>query len=217
MKIYSILLSVLFFGLVSCKKDKGVEEIVAYTGPPLTLTEFKTCNCSIPQGKTSPEEYIRANINNAEVCADIKGYFQEPFPNMLNYGMIRTLTANTYYDNLYMLRETKDGRFRFCIYLENTHLLTKQFPYQLPRANPEVCEIGSMVLENLQQVSVYEWYYQGPFSGNRMRFTGEKFENGFFEGRFEGLMVTGSGKNAVVKDGKFRIKLTLTEKDIIVP
>jgi hypothetical protein len=203
----------LFFSFVSCKKDKVVEN----NNVPETSKDFTTCNCSIPQGKTAPEEYIKANIDGVQLCADVKGNHQEPFCNMLNYGLIKTSTGDTYYDNLYMIRYSKDGRFLFGIFMENTHLLTKQFPYELPRNNPEICEIGNLELGNLQQVTTYNWYYYGPFVTNKLKFIGDKFENGFFEGRFEGVIYTESGRRATVKDGKFRIRLTVTQRDIIVP
>ncbi|MEO6252842.1 MAG: hypothetical protein ABIO79_06035 [Ferruginibacter sp.] len=215
-----ILLTVLFFSFVSCKKDK-----TAVNNLPETSQEFTTCNCSIPQGKTAADEYISASINGIQLCADLKGSYQDPFENVFLYGLVKRSTGDTYYDNLHMVRYTKDGKFMFGIYMENTHLLTKQFPYELPRNNPEICEIGELQLLNQKQLTATmcqtcptnNWHYNGSFFLNQLKFIGDKFENGFFEGRFEGVISTGSGRYAIVKDGKFKIRLTLIQRDIIIP
>ena len=216
---YCILLSFLFCAFVSCKKDKTSDNL------PVNSQEFTTCNCSIPQGKTTPDEYIQAKINGVQLCADVKGNYQESYDNMFLYGLIKRPTGDTYYDNLYMIRYTKDGKFMMGIFLENTHLLTKQFPYTLPRANPEICELGELQLQNQQKPLANMcqycpdnlWHYSGAFFPNQVIYIADKFENGFLEGRFEGIITTGSGRSAIVKDGKFRIRLTMIQKDIIIP
>jgi hypothetical protein len=221
MNKYSIFLLLLLFVFVSCKKEKvdGQIDVVADR-------EFTTCNCSEAEpGKMMPDEYLKGNINGVAICADIKGGFQDSFDNMFTYGTIKRSTGDTYYDNLYMIRYTKDGKFMMAIFMENTHLLTKQFPYQLPRTNPEFCEIGEFQLRNQLKITPNmcsfcpenKWHYSGSFAQSQLKFTAEKFDNGFFEGRFEGSIYTGSGKYAAVKDGKFRIKLTMIQRDIIIP
>jgi hypothetical protein len=219
MKKYRIFFYLLFIVFASCKKDNTEGNIAADQ-------EFTTCNCSVAEpSKQLPDEYIKGNINGVEVCADIKGFFQDSFDNMLLYGTIKRSTGNTYYDNVHLIRNTKDGKFRFAIYLENTHLLTKQFPYELPRANPEICEIGGFELENLNKTTANmcmfctnnNWHYYGPFLQNRIKFIADKYENGFFEGHFEGLILTGSGREATFKDGRFRIRLNIIQRDIIIP
>jgi hypothetical protein len=221
MNKYSIFLFLLLFVFVSCKKENAHEQIAAIGDP-----EFTTCNCSATEpGKSMPDEYLQGVINGVTVCADIKGGFQDSFDNMFTYGTIKRSTGDTYYDNLYMVRYTKDGKYMMAIFMENTHLLTKQFPYQLPRTNPEFCEIGEFQLQNQLKITPNmcsscpenKWHYKGSFSQSQLKFTAEKFDNRFFEGRFEGSIHTGSGKYATVKDGKFRIRLTMIQKDIIIP
>jgi hypothetical protein len=217
-----VLFSLVFSTFFSCKKDNAIENDTPVTE---INPEFLTCNCSIQQEKDAADEYLKASVNGVQVCADIKRGFQESFDNMFTYGIIKRSTGNTYYDNLYMIRYTKDGKFMMGIFMENTHLLTKQFPYELPRGNPEVCEIGEFQLQNQQQITpimcafcpTNNWHYNGSFFGNQLKFIADKFENGFFEGRFEGMIFTGSGRSAVVKDGKFKIKLAIINKDIIIP
>jgi hypothetical protein len=225
MNKYSIFLFLLFFVFVSCKKEKADEEISAIADP-----EFTTCNCSIAEpGKPMQDEYIKVNINGVAVCADIKrnfqGSFQDSFDNMFIYGTIKRSTGDTYYDNLHMIRSTKDGKFMMAIFMENTHLLTKQFPYQLPRTNPEFCEIGTFQFKNQLKMTSNmcsfcpddNWNYSGAFSQSQLKLTAVQFDNSFFEGYFEGLIHTGSGRYATVKDGKFRIRLTMIQRDIIIP
>src|SRR4030095_2248588 len=208
---------ILFFThlFTACKKESDSGNVPEQNNP--YKNEFAICNCSENKNNETNGEYLKAIINGVTVCADLKGQFIESFDNMLTYGTIKRLTGDTYYDNLYMIRYTKDGKFMIGIFMENTHLLTKQFPYELPRANPEVCEIGELQLINQEQItnnmclfcSWSNWHYYGPFFGSQLKFTADKFENGFFEGRFEGTMTTGSGRSALIKNGQFRIKLTL--------
>ena len=70
-----------------------------------------------------------------------------------------------------MIRYTKDGKLMMGIFMENTHLLTKQFPYQLPRPDPEFCEIGELQLQNQVKITPNmcffcpenNWHYHGSF------------------------------------------------------
>jgi hypothetical protein len=212
----------------SCKKNiddnNGCIDLTRPTDPVAT-TEFVPCNCTV-NSEGGPSEYIRAQVNGITLCADlVSGYGGYPFGNMLKYGKIIRGTDSTYYDNLYMIRHTKDQRFELAIFLENTHTLTKQYPYLLPRANPEPCEIGELQLINMADqagtacfpctTNVSNYYSQ--FIANGLTLRADKFENGYFEGRFEGTTRTGLGRTAVVTNGAFRIRLTLLPGNIIVP
>ena len=224
MKKHTAVFLLFAFFFATCKKEIHTETIPEPYSSPYK-NEFTTCNCSENSNHETSDEYLKAIINGTPVCADLKGNFYDSFDNMFLYGMIKRPTGDTYYDNTYMIRNTRDGKFMFAIFLENTHLLTKQFPYELPRANPEFCEIGEMQIINQQAISQNmclscNWndrHYLGAFSPFRLKFTADKFENGFFEGRFEGTMATGSGRVAIVKNGQFRIKLTFIQRDIIIP
>lgn len=216
---YIVLSAFLIVGLLSCSKDDQVEKKAP------DAAEFNTCDCTIPAGKTAPEEYIKAIVNGVQLCADVKRGFTDDFDNKLNYGVIKRATGDTYYDNVAMIRYTKDGRFMLAIFMENTHLLTKQFPYLLPRPNPEVCEIGELQIQNEQKVTPNMcqfcpdnyWHYMGSFSYGQLKYTADKFENGYLEGHFEGVIRTGSGKYANVTEGKFRIRLTVHNSDVVIP
>ena len=221
----SLILILVFFVFSSCKKEKVDEQKITDTTVSAD-PEFTACNCSVAEpGKGFQDEYLKGNINGVAVCADIKGSFQESFDNMFTYGTIKRSTGDTYYDNLHMIRYTRDRKFMMAIFMENTHLLTKEFPYQLPRTNPEVCEIGEFQLENQLKITSNmcsfcpenKWHYYGFFFQSQLKFTAEKFDNGFFEGQFEGSIKTGSGKYATIKDGRFRIRLTMIQRDIIIP
>lgn len=212
--------------LSSCQKNTGLEKPSAQKpANDIYKNEFTTCTCTESSAKETTGEYIKADINGVQVCADVKGNFFNSFDNMFRYGLLKRPTGDTYYDNLYMLRYTRDGKFLFAIYLGNTHLLTKQFPYQLPRANSEYCEIGEFAVTNQQHITNTtcfhctwsDWHYLGMFFGNDLVFIAEKYENNYFEGRFEGNMRTGSGRVAQVNNGRFRIKLTHISEDVIIP
>ncbi len=222
-KLASLLLSSLVL-LFSCTKDSSPDETTGSPTDNKYKNEITACECSKPV-KDSSSEYIRADINGIPVCADVKGGFSDNFDNMFKYGLIKRTTGNTYYDNLYMIRNTRDGKFQVGFFLENTHLLTKSFPYSLPRANPEYCEIGELQMVNLNQItnsmcfqcSWSDWHYLGPLFGNGIRYTADSYENGYLEGHFYGSMYTGSGRLASVTNGKFRIRLVHIQADVIVP
>ena len=56
--------------------------------------------------------------------------------------------------------------------------------------------------------------YLAPFATNGMMMTALSFNNGFFEGTFDGNARTGDGKIIKVTNGKFRIKLAVYRIDI---
>ena len=220
--IFSFLLFCLFFS--SCKKSN---DLLIQKPEPIDLykDEFLPCNCQQEIKENVVSEYIKAEINGISVCADMKGNFGGPYDNILSHGNIIRSTGSTYYDNLAMIRYTQDSKFMMAIFLENSHALTKIYPYELPRPNPEVCEIGELQIQNQQKTTANmcswcttnDWHYYGSFFGNAVKLIVDKYENGFFEGHFSGNTRTGSGRIAIIKNGSFRIKLTERKADIIIP
>jgi len=215
---------VLWLTLASCKKDEALSSVRPEPVNPYKY-EFVACNCQPQTKESDAPEYLKAEINGVLVCADKKGGFSESFDNMLINGKIVRQKDTTYYDNLHMIRYTSDSKFMMAIFLENSHALTKAYPYELPRSNPEFCEIGEFQLENQGKITPImcswcpdnNWHYYGQFFGNSLKLVVDKYENGFFEGRFSGIIKTGSGRTATVKNGAFRIKLTEIKRDIIIP
>ena len=218
---------IVLLALNSCKKNNAV---IDNGGPGSTSDpykdEFVPCNCSEQNGHgDGTGEYIKAEVNGIPICADVAGQFSNSFGNMLKYGNIIRSTGSTYYDNLYMIRYTKDNRFMMGIFMENSHALTKQFPYELPRPNLEYCEIGELQLQNQAKITsdmcyfctTNDWHYWSSFFTNGLTLYADKFENGIFEGRFSGTIRTGSGRIAIIKNGSYRIKLTQIQEDLIVP
>lgn len=69
-----------------------------------------------------------------------------------------------------------------CYVFENTHALTKTYPYELPRANPEFCEIGELQLNNLDNYVSCAWCpensfnYFASFWGNGVKMTVNNFK-----------------------------------------
>lgn len=188
--------------------------------------EFLPCNCGTGDAESSIGDFLKAEINGIPMCADLPGNFSEPsFGNMLIHGSIIRPDGKQYYDNLYMIRYTRDRKFMFGIFLENTHALTKQYPYELPRINPEVCEIGEFQLENQHHLTndmcafcpTNTWHYLGQFYDMGLKLTVENYENKIFSGKFSGTIRTGSGRLAKVTNGQFRIHLTEIERDVVIP
>lgn len=215
--VFILFLSVM---IISCQKNRGSnqDEFNPYKD------EFIACDCQ-PLGTKdeASREYIKFVINNVPICADLKGNVQDTFANMLLYGTHFNGGNISYYDNLYMIRNTSDWRFSVAIFMENTHALTKTYPYELPRPNPEYCEIATLEITNRQKVTsnmcsfciTNDWHYYGPFFYSGLHLIVDKYENGYFEGRFSGLTKTGSGRPGIIKDGSFRIKLTEIRRNII--
>ena len=171
--------------------------------------DFVSCQCTISNETGADRGYIKAIIDGTPVCFDqLPAYMGDTFPNMLKYGLI----GNLYYDNLYMIRNSPNGDWQAAIFLENTHALTKTYPYQLPRANPEVCEIGELQINNLQPNSNLN--YAASFYGGGLNLTAMSFQNNVFEGDFGGRLVTRNGKNIFISDGHFRIKLKVFKSDL---
>ena len=137
--------------------DNPVHQVVA---------EFDSCNCSPLPGKEIDSQYIRAVINGVPVCFDADAQLGDTFPNMLKYGFILRDTGEQYYDNLYMVRNAAKGNWQAAMFFENTHALTKTFPYELPRTNPEVCEIGELQLNDLGHYVSCSWCPENKYNYN---------------------------------------------------
>lgn len=220
--VYFFYIVFLTLTLVACKK-----EVITATTPsiaPPKLKEFESCTCN-GKGETGGEggEYIKADLDGVPLCFDQLPNVGDTFPNMLKHGFIIRTTGNQYYDNLYMIRNGKNSKWQAAIFLENTHALTKTYPYQLPRPNPEVCEIGELQLNDLYNYTSCAWCSENTFNyfasfwstGVKMEVT--SFNNNFFEGVFSGIIRTGSGKMVDVTNGKFRIKLKVFQRNIVIP
>lgn len=200
--------------MISCKEEHIINHT---TEKGEVVNEFAPCECSVFNEVEVDKDYIKAEINGSYLCFDIEPNFSSNFANMLKYG---NTTNNTYYDNLYMIRNTANGIWQIAIFLENTHALTKTYPYNLPRENPEFCEIGEIQLNKLgyyiscSYCPENKYNYIAPFFGSGMKLTATSFQNNVFKGVFSGIVKTGNGKSAVIKNGEFRIRLKLENTDI---
>lgn len=206
----------------SCSKKPVTEELKAKEKVDPYKNELVACNCAESSGKAGISEFIKAEFNGVPICADLK-IGLDTFSNMLVYGKMIKNNDTLYYDNLYMLRYTRDKKFMLALFMENSHLLTKIFPYQLPRVNSEISEKGEFQLQNQEKLTQHmcyfctwnDWHYWGLFWENNLHFIADKYENGIFYGRFEGKINTGSGRSIIVKNGSFQIKLIAFEKNVI--
>ena len=210
----------LLLTMFACKKENDPVNIQA---SQTIAKEFDTCRCSVLNVKGEESQYIKAEINGVPMCFDQSAAVGDTFPNMLKHGFIIRDTGNQYYDNLYMIRNAKNSRWQAAMFFENTYALTKKFPYELPRANSEVCEIGEFQLNNLDHYAPCAWCpenafnYYGPFWGNSLKMTVLSFHDNVFEGVFSGRIRTGSGKTVIITNGRFKIKLVVFKSDIKVP
>lgn len=218
MKMYFIFFLLIAALIFSCKKDAPKESHITR----VIAQEFDSCNCSPLTGKVTDSQYIRATINGVPICFDQMPVMNDTFPNMLKYGIILRDTGDQYYDNLYMLRNARNSQWQAALFFENTHALTKAYPYELPRPNPEVCEIGEFQLNDLNNYVSCAWCpenkynYYASFWNDGVKMIATSFNDNVFEGTFEGNIRTGSGKTAHISNGRFRIRLTVYKEDIDV-
>jgi len=170
--------------------------------------------------KEAESYYIKADIDGVPVCFDVSPGLGDTFPNVLRYGYILRDTGKQYYDNVSMIRNAKNSRWQAAMFFENTHALKKSYPYELPRANPEFCEIGELQLNSLGNYTSCVWCpenkfnYYAQFWSNGVKITVTGFTNNVFEGSFHGIAKTGSGKTVIITNGKFRMKLVVYKADI---
>ncbi len=210
--------------MTSCSKQSATTELKEKEKEDPYKNELVACDCAEPLGKVGGvREFIKAEFNGVPICADLKGT-QDTFPNMLKHGKLIKNNDTLYYDNLYMIRYTRDSKFMLALFMENSHLLTKTFPYQLPRANAEISEKGEFQLQNQERLTQNmcqfctwnDWHYWGLFWENNLHFIADKYENGIFYGRFEGQINTGSGRSIIVKNGSFQIRLIAFERNLVL-
>ena len=103
-----IILAALSTALLSgCKKQ---DDASTFISAEPTNKDFQPCDCT--SGKSSVEEYIKADLGGATVCFDVIPSLPDTFPNMMKWGYIIRDTGMEYYDNLYMIRmrQTANGR-----------------------------------------------------------------------------------------------------------
>ncbi len=203
------------------------EETVTIATPPeekgvyLKPSEFTACECTAVAGAEGFEaDFIKAEIDGVPVCFDVDAGFSGSFGNMLKYGLLTSPARSGYYDNLHMIRNAKNSHWQIAIFLENSHALSKTYPYHLPRPNPEYCEIGEIQLnDRLNYTSCTfcpenKYNYYARFFGSGMKMTATSFKNNVFRGVFSGTMKTGNGKSVTINNGEFRIRLVLEHTDL---
>lgn len=204
------------FLLASCKKEN-----VASDNPAVQqkVKGFDTCNCA-QNIKGGNGEYIKAIIDGVPVCFDQMPAINDTFANILTHGYILRDTGNQYYDNVSMIRNAPNSHWEFAIFLENTYALSKKYPYNLPRPNSEICEIGEMQINDMNNYvsctmcSENAYNYYAAIFANGISMTVASFDNNYFEGTFHGCARTGSGKWVIITNGAFRIKLIVIKSNI---
>jgi len=202
--------------IVGCEKKDAVETAGSVT---VAETKFEPCDCQTNEEGGSSSEYIKADIENNSVCFDVRPNFNDTFPNMLTYGALLR-RGGEYHDNLHMIRNSKNSALQAAIFLENSRALTNSYPYTIPGSNPENTAMGELQLNNLDNyVSCFtcpenKFNFLGKMSTTGVKMTVYSFKDNFFEGTFEGIAINGIGQRINIKNGQFRIRLTVYKADI---
>lgn len=205
-------------GLLACSKNT---ETVALT-PPAPVMQFDTCSCSGTSAKGGQGDYyLSAVIDGVPICFDAPPGLPDSFATHMRHGYIGRDTGDQYYDNVYMIKNSSDGKWQLGIFLENTHALNRQFPYTLPRVNPYYCEIGELQLisqENFapcaECAGTNSYSYYGRFWGNEVTMTVNSFDDNVYEGVFSGTVYSKVAKPVKITDGKFHIRLIVYDQYI---
>lgn len=214
MKRLLIALTFIIGAFAACKKEE------AATPASTARKLFQPCECQPSGGKEEDAEYIKAELDGVSICFDVKPNLGDTFPNMLKYGYILRDAGDQYYDNLHMIRDDRHSEWQAAMFFENTHAFTKTYPYNLPRPDPEVCEIGGLQINNryaprrCYECPENDAHFSAQFFGNGVRMTVTSFTGNVFEGVFSGTVRNGTGRSVAVTNDKFRIKLVVYRSDI---
>lgn len=116
-------------------------------------------------------------------------------------------------DNIHLIRKNNEMSVMIAIYFDKAKIFTRQFPYNLPRANLDLCESVQMELINMKKLgTVGQGSLNDDFSfwghtNSSIKVQVTSFANNIMQGAFEGSITTKTGSTILVKNGKFRIKI----------
>jgi hypothetical protein len=196
----------------ACRKNSKADQ-PAILEP---VMRFDSCACSTNASKPLEDDYISAEIDGVPMCFDVAPPgLPDTFSHHMRYGYIGRDTGDQYFDNVYMIKNSTDGKWQIAFFLENTHALDRQFPYSLPRPDPYYCEIGELQLISQEHFSpcsecagtnTYSYYSQF-WTNYNVKMTVTSFDNNIFEGVFSGNIFSRAAKPAKITNGKFRVRL----------
>ena len=118
-------------------------------------------------------------------------------------------------DNIHLVRENSDLSIMIAIYFDKARIYERQFPYNIPRTDLDLCENVEIELINMKRLgtagqhSPNDNFSFWSTTNRTVKVTVISFMNDIIEGSFEGTLKTETGSVLTVKNGKFRIKTIL--------
>lgn len=201
---FSAIIGILF--LSSCKKD--VTD--SLTEKPEIVDQAKAFLKNVKSDVES-EYFISGEFDGHKIyCSST---FTSTFP--YHDTVFNALYVNNSIDldNIHLIRENNEMSVMIAIYFDKAKIFTRQFPYNLPRANLDICEAAQMELINMKKLgTVGQGSPNDDFSfwghtNTSIKVQVISFENNIMQGTFEGSLTTKTGSTIQVKNGKFRIKI----------
>jgi hypothetical protein len=205
---YKLYLSVLIWAIVftSCKKDTAVIPGTKTETPDPAKSFLK----DVKSDSTS-EYYISGEFDGHKI------YCSSTFANTFPYHdtIFNALYVNNEIDldNIHLVRQNHDRSAMLAIYFDKAKIYTRQFPYNLPRANLDICEAAQIELINMKKLGTTgqgapndDFSFWG-HTNTSIKVQVTHFADNIMQGTFEGSLTTKTGSTIVVKNGSFRIKI----------
>jgi hypothetical protein len=202
----SVIIGTIFF--VSCKKD--VTDL--QTEKPEIIDKTKSFIKDV-KSDTLSEYYISGEFDDHKIyCSST---FASTFPYHDTVFNALYVNNNIDLDNIHLIRENNEMSVMIAIYFDKAKIFTRQFPYDLPRANLDICEAAQMELINMKKLGTTgqgsptdDFSFWG-HTNSSIKVQVTSFVDNIMEGTFEGTLTTKTGSTIIAKNGKFRIKIII--------
>lgn len=115
-------------------------------------------------------------------------------------------------DQLNLIRSNTEGSAEMQIYIGKSLMLSRTIPYYLPHPNLAQCEFTQFQFydnwhrHGTENDASDDYTYQAS-TNTGMKLTITSFKDSTISGTFEGVLKTNTGKEMIVKDGSFYIKI----------
>ncbi|QCR23520.1 hypothetical protein C1N53_14995 [Pontibacter sp. SGAir0037] len=123
-------------------------------------------------------------------------------------------------DNVYLIRRNNENSIQIAFYFINTRMPAKALPYVLPHTNLDYCENVQIELLDLKKVGTApqgslqdNFSYWGYSGNNSIQVTVTDFTDNTVTGTFEGYLKSNTGTTIRVKNGRFRIKTVVVNRN----
>lgn len=188
----------------SCKKDATKGESIDHTKDFLNEVRVKRSDRSSSyfirgefDGKLI---YCTSNLN----AADDAGWNTQFINNLIGV------------DQINLIRQDQLNTVQIAIYFEKTNIFNRQFPYKVSNGNGEFAEIDLINLQKLGstvQGSPQDNYSFWETTYKALKVQVTSLINNTMEGTFEGYLKSNTGSIITVKNGRFRIKITVVDEN----